>query len=325
MSDYRLLGSLFLTLLLGCAPHAETEEEAATSAAAIGEAATITFDGAFRQTVTGPLVRGKTAKVVYDVARLTACRGEQGGIPQWSITGRYAIGDGPVKTFAAGGLSLRNGETTSITLDRAGDLRVWFENNDRWGCQAWDSAFGKDYHFDVTPAPTDPGWLGNVRYAIERQTCNGGPCEGSLKSFVGDITYETYARQRAAIRVVQFDVWKAGVTDHDDPDLWKKLDVQVHSRVVGSANPSFSQRWVSFDHRVGNDARYTIDLRDLDAVPGTPGAACPPYPLTKINEAYVEAVVELYVTVNGVELRPAGGTWRVRYQNYADLYRACAK
>ncbi len=47
MSDYRLLGSLFLTVLVGCAPSAETDEAAASSAAAIGEAATITFDGAF--------------------------------------------------------------------------------------------------------------------------------------------------------------------------------------------------------------------------------------------------------------------------------------
>lgn len=323
MSYYRGLGSLFLTVLVACAPSGEAGEEASSSAAAIGETATITFDGAFHQTVTGALVRGKTAKVVYDVSRLPTCRGEQGGIPQWSITGHYAFGDGPVKTFAAGGLALRNGESTSIALDRAGDLRVWFESNNRWGCQAWDSAYGSNYHFDVTPAPTDPGWIGNVRYAIERQTCNGGPCESSLKAFGGDITYETYARQRAAIRVVQFDVWKEGVTDRDDPELWKKLDVQVHSRVLGSA--SFTQRYVSFDHRVGNDARYTIDLRNLDAVPGTPGAACPPYPLTKINEAYVEAVVELFVTVNGVELRPASGTWRVRYQNYVDSYRACVK
>ena len=39
---------------------------------------------------------------------------------------------------------------------------------------------------------------------------------------------------------------------------------------------------------------------------------------------YVEATVEIYFTVNGVELRPAsGGTFRVRYQNYKSSYAVC--
>lgn len=171
--------------------------------------------------------------------------------------------------------------------------------------------------------------MGNVRWAIDRATCNGGPCDGALKPVTTEIVYETYARQRAAIRLVQFEVWKDGVTDRDDPDLWKKLDVQVHSRVVGTA--AFDSRYVSFDRRVGNNARYSLDLRDLDSVVGmgtiTDPANCPAYPVTYVagtNETYIEAPVEFYVTVNGAELRPAGASmFVVRYQNYTGLYAPC--
>lgn len=303
---------------------APTETTDATRAA-LGEATVISFDAAFQQSVSGSLEKGKAASVVYDDRRLTACRGDQAGVPQWSITGYYTVGGGPVRAFEAGGLSPSGGTAEpTLLLDRSGDLQIWFQNTSRWGCSAYDSSYGANYHFTVAPAPGEPGWMGNVRYAINRMTCDGGPCESSLYPFTTDVIYETYARQRAAIRVVQFEVWKEGVTDHDDPDLWKKLDVQVHSRVSGAS--ASTTRYVSFDRRVGNNARYAIDLRDLDSVPGS-GLSCPPYPVTYVpgtNETYVEAPVDFYVTVNGAELRPEGAaTFRVRYQNYADLYTPC--
>jgi hypothetical protein len=41
---------------------------------------------------------------------------------------------------------------------------------------------------------------------------------------------------------------------------------------------------------------------------------------------HVEAISELYFTVNGVELRPAnGGTFGVRYQNYLSSYALCVR
>jgi uncharacterized protein YraI len=319
----KLIRLAMIVALAGCSVAQADEDESAVTRAEAEVSPVIRFDAGYRQSVAGVLTRGKAVRVQYDASRLTTCRGEQGGIPQWSITGYYTVGDSPVRTFGAGGLALRNGDPTTLVLDRAGTLKIWFENNNRWGCQAWDSAFGENYRFEVAPAAADPGWMGNVRYAINRMTCDGAPCASTLLPFTSEITYETYARQRAAIRVVQFDVWKAGVTDRDDPELWKKLDVRVYSRVVGA--PTFTQRWVSFDRRVGNDARYSIDLRELDSLPDVRAGGCPAYPITKVNDAYVEAPVEFYVSVNGVELRPPSGTWRVRYQNYLDGYRACVR
>ena len=326
------LGLLFSVLVAaaGCgAPPAEDEVE--TSGAALGEAATIAFDGSWNERVTGELQKGKKVRVAYDADRLTACRGDHNGGPGWAITGFWRIGDGPVRTFEAGGHSASGGADPTLTLDASGDLQIWFQNTSRWGCSAYDSNLGDNYHFDVAPAAHEPGWIGNVRFAIDRMTC-GGVCEASLRPVTGDISYDTWARQRAAVRVLTFEVWKDGVTTWDNPDRWKQLDVQVHAR-VGAAGP-FTTRYVAFDRRVGHNARYAVDLRALDPIPGLStiedASDCPAFDLDVpggSSGALVEATIELFMTVNGVDVRPAGpgSVYRVRYSNYQSLYAPCVQ
>jgi hypothetical protein len=315
------------TALAGCAPAASSDDaDLGTSEAALGEAGTLTFGADYQVKVSGTLEKGKKIRVAYDANRLTTCRGEQNGKPAWSITGYWKIGNGAVHSFEAGGLSPSHGtDQPVLALDTSGELQIWFQNNSVWGCNAYDSDFGKNYRFAVQPAANEPGWVGNVRHVISRQTCNG-PCESDMHPVAGEIVYDTWARERAAIRGIYFEVWKDGVTSWDNPDLWKQLDVQVHSR-VGSSGP-FKSAYVSFDRRLGNNARYAADLRALDPIKGQLAIAnvadCPSFPLTAHGGQYVEATVELYFTVNGVEVRPVtGGAFRVRYQNYKSSYALC--
>lgn len=152
MSASKIFFALPLLFTVACAASSVDEHGGTSnSEAEIGSTATISFDASFEQRVSGGALQpGRSVKVVYDAERLTACRGEQGGIPQWSITGFYKIDDGPVKSFPAGGLALAGAEPPTILLDRAGDLEIWFSNTNRWGCNAYDSAFGENYHFAVT-------------------------------------------------------------------------------------------------------------------------------------------------------------------------------
>jgi hypothetical protein len=328
-----ILGSL-LALASGCAaPSAAATDDAevGTSEAALGEAGTLTFGADFQIKVTGTLEKGKKVRVAYDANRLTACRGDQGGHAAWTITGYWKIGGGDVHSFEAGGFSPSGGSAQPIlALDQSGDLQIWFQNNNLWGCNAYDSNFGSNYHFAVQASANEPGWLGNVRYITSRQTCNG-PCESDMHDVTGEVLFDTWTRQRAAIKAMYFEAWKQGVTDFDNADLWKQLDVQVHSRPIGAA--AFTTAYVGFDRRTGNNARYALDLGALDPIKGqsviASAADCPAFTITAPADnggQYVEAVVELYFTVNGAELRPAaGGTYRVRYQNYKSSYALCVK
>ncbi len=322
-----LLSFVFAGLAACSAP---TEPEAVGIAEGeLGEAATIRFEGNFEERVTGTIQKGRKARIVYDAARLTQCRGEQGGSPFWAISGNYRIGSGPVRTFPVAGLNA-DPQGATIDLDASGELQVWFENTNRWGCHAFDSDFGQNYRFAVKPAAHEPGWIGNIRYAIERVTCEGGPCDSTLRPVPAELVYDSWARQRAAVRVITFETWKEGVTDFDNGDLWKQLDVQVHTRVQGTT--TFASSYVRFSKRAGNNARYAVDLTAIDPIPGhvmvQDKKDCPAFPLkSAANGAYVEATLELYMTVNGVEVRPEGagsdGLFRVRYQNYADRFAPC--
>lgn len=332
MSDGRHLSAFsnifaaYSLLLVACHTPSASDEVDVTETA-LGEATTITFQEDFRVALDGALQAGKSVRVNYDTDRLTACRGELNGGPGWSITGYWRIDGGPIRSFEAGGFSPSHGTSEPVLpLDRSGDLEMWFENTSRWGCRAFDSDFGQNFHFTVLPRQNEPGWMGNVQSIIERRTCNG-PCEVDMRPVRGDILYDTWARQRAAIRAMFFEVWKAGVTDFDNVDLWKQLDVQIHSRHSGS--DLWTTSYVSLDRRVGNNARYTVDLRTLDSLDPhftiTNPADCPAFPLTVTQDgSYVETTVELYFTVNGAELRPASGdVFRIRYQNYRGLYAPC--
>lgn len=330
----RRFAPLFALLLAGCsaaAPGDEAESSAAASTAKATAAPTLSFNADWTTTASAPLAVGQKLRIAYDVARSTQCRGDLNGHPGWSVTGSYRIAGGPVGTFEAGGFSPSGGtQPAVIDLAAEGDLEIWFQTTSVWGCTSFDSNFGKNYHFTIARSANAPGWIGNAAAVVSRATCSGGPCDADRHSLEAGFSFDTWARQRAAITSAYFDVWKAGTTDFDNANLWKDLDVELFVR-VGDTGP-FAMRYVAFDHRVGNDARYGFSLRDLDPLNGvnngnalTDRSQCPTFALgTDPSGQYVQVDLQFYVTVNGTPLRPAGGgVFHGTYQNYKGLYAVC--
>ena len=307
---------LVLSMAAGCGHEALDEEGATVSAV---ESPTLTFRADWTRSVTGELTAGSSVRVVYDAARLPQCRGEQNGYQLWSITGYYRVNGGAAQSFPVAPASVQTPTPAVITLpDVQGTLEMWFQNNNRWGCNAYDSNYGANYTFRVGPNARAPGWIGDGAVVISRATCgNGLACDSDRRAITTPWTYETWARQRAAIRTVSFDVWKQGVTDRDNPDLWRQLDVQMRYRF--GTTGAFAMRYVSFERRVGNNARYTVDLRGVDPLPDFPAlTACPSFALTASPDGtLVSTSFEYYFTVNGVEYRPSpGATFRATFTNY---------
>jgi hypothetical protein len=301
-------------------------------------ASTMTFTANWTQSAT-PLVAGEQVQVSYDPARLTTCRGDLGygtGGPGWSIDAMYSVNGitlnewVPIAGASFANLHLPAGDRPTFTLPFAGNLQIWFENDDVFGCTAWDSDYGANYPFVVAPPANAPGWLGDASYLLDRATCGNGPCYGDAKSADRGLTFDTWARQQAAITQLFFDVWKSGVTDFDNPDLWQELDVESHWRL--DPKSTFTMSYVTFAERVGNNARYSVDLRTLDPFTGQNGGAltsasqCPAIPATITTDGqYVQIGMEVYFTVNGVALQPSGGgPFHILFQNYAGLYAVCS-
>lgn len=321
------LSCLLLSSLVACAPDGGVDlgEETSEVDEALS-APRIVFSASWGETTVGKLRAGDGIEIAYDASRLATCAsGEQGGIPQWSITAHYKVGDSEVHSVAVAGLNAA--PTPMIVPQQKGKLEIWFEANNKWGCQAFDSDFGSNYRFNVAAPLGQPGWVGNGARVIDRWTCEAGPCDASRVSLDTAFTYGTWARQRATIAGLYFDVWEEGVTDFDNADLWKQVDAQVHFRFTGES--TFGTRYVDFFRRVGNDARYEVKLRTIDpffAKPSVvPADQCPAGELSLTPDGqYVTTSVEYYFTIDGVELRPSSGAYFVgNFEDYVQPYAAC--
>ncbi len=147
---------LALPVLFACAgaPSAADDVLQTTGGPLVLPEVTVRFNADWTHTQSGPLIAGGKVRFAYDAQRLPGCRGDFNGQPAWAITGAYQLGGGAVGSFEAGGLSPSNGsEAPVVLLQTPGDLAVWFQVTNRWGCQAWDSAYGANYHFKVLAQP----------------------------------------------------------------------------------------------------------------------------------------------------------------------------
>ncbi|MCL4228705.1 MAG: hypothetical protein KJZ91_29915 [Myxococcales bacterium] len=243
----------------------------------------------------GGLVPGGQLRVEYDPARLTTCRNSRNGQDLWDLTA-HARWD----TGLGASASIKHGAVVLDVPRAARRLELWFENTAIPGCQAWDSRGGANYGFDVLVAPA---WIGQARIRISRDS--GDACDGGVDAG-GGFTFDTWARQRAAVTNVCLQAWSPGVTDRDDPAVWQQLDTTLRWRPRGASTPLRSI-YADFDRRVGNDARFAASLRAID-----PFRAyhCPDVPTSRTADGqYVRAEIEYVLVVNGVELRPAPGAY----------------
>lgn len=117
---------------------------------------TLTFAEDFSESQSGPLRAGATVRLEYDLDRIEGCRGTQGGIPQWGASAVYWGEDG--EEHSVGLTEIAGDEIRAtdaiLTVPEGEKLSMYFYVNNTWGCIAYDSDFGANYHFDVEARPT---------------------------------------------------------------------------------------------------------------------------------------------------------------------------
>lgn len=317
-----LCASLASSACTPASPSSSAEDLTDSTNTALSEA-TITFTADWAENVAGVLVEGGVVHLAYDEARLAACRGSEGGKPQYAVTAHVRSADGGVQDVVVAGLNAPS--NPSVHLQGVGDIEVWFESTNKWGCHAWDSNLGENYTFHVVEDPQLPDWIGNAASVTSRETCDGGPCDASRQDLAGGFAFDSWTRERAAIASLYFDVWEPGVTDFDNGDLWRQLDAQIHVRWAGQE--AFETHYADIVGRVGNDARYGVSLKALDPfrypLPETDGCTAGTMETTPDGQS-ARAAVEFYFTVNGKELRPASGaTYHGTFDGPLSAYPAC--
>ena len=162
-------------------------------------------------------------------------------------------------------------------------------------------------------------WVGDATYNVERYVRFDDPCYNDHSLNNAFPTFESWARQRAGYTNVCLEIWKPGVTDQENPNFWRELDVQLHYRWVGQSE--WKSEYVDARDRVGNNRRYIWNMRDKDAFSYMRNDDT--IPITVIREYpdhgqyFGEAVLEFYFTVNGHGLGNHDATpYRIKYQGY---------
>jgi hypothetical protein len=158
-------------------------------------------------------------------------------------------------------------------------------------------------------------WAGLPSATIERYSSD--PCANTNRLDNWPIGYDSWVRQRAGVRNVCFEVWKPGVTDTENNDYWRVLDVQVHYRYQGS--PDWKTAYVPSIDRKGNNRRYAWSLtQEMDPLVGSNVADAKAGFYVKnesATSAQVESTLEFYFTINGHKLTTStNDNFRVAYQ-----------
>jgi hypothetical protein len=152
---------------------------------------------------------------------------------------------------------------------------------------------------DKSDVSDGPLWAGLTSVTFSRYSPD--PCNNGATPLVDVAHYDDWVRQRAAIRHLCFEVWKPGVTDWDNPEFWKQLDVQVHYRF---GDGEWKHEYVNSIDRRGNNRRYawTLDW-GLDPLAQSSSVAGikVPFRITSETDTFVrvEADLQVYFTVDG--------------------------
>jgi Family of unknown function (DUF6209) len=329
---------------VGCASSAPvgTEGSVATNAAELTTAAAVlSFNGDSTVYRTNDLRADQAFTLRYDTARLAGCRGTYHGGPAFTITAFVQSGSAAPVAFPVAGYSsdqsaiLATSGVASVTIPAqpAGAISVWFQETNIYGCMNYDSDFGRNYRFTVEAAPAaggvTPDFLGNAAVVVSRATCNGRACDDARVNATQGFSYDTWARQRAAIAGVYFDSWKAGYTDRENPDLWQQMDAKLFYRFA--PNGAFLSVPANIEKRVGNDVRYSVSLKALDPLGGYPRASkadCPTGKVTATADGqYVEVPFEYYAQIGTRQLRPSGASsvFSGKFIDYRNNFEICLK
>lgn len=216
-----------LVTLAACAQAPDPDGVPGGGGKADGGAARLVFSEDFSETADGRLVAGDTIAIAYDLDRITDCRGSTGGSEVWGTTAHVKIG-ATVKEYALSRLA--NGRVVPVTPElqlpsTATSIELWFSTSNRWGCIAYDSNEGANYHFDVAPRTTSGAVLAFDADFSESQ---------SAAIEAGDAVVVHYAPERLATCAGSTGGRAAwGITGY-----WQVDGGEVHSLMVTRAQGS---------------------------------------------------------------------------------------
>jgi len=114
----------------------------------------LVFQEGWLEYTVGTVKAGQPFVVDYDIDRLPECRLLYNGAPTWEVWVHYRFDNGVTGDLSVTQVSGYSRFQVPVTLTApvgARSVTLWFENWDRGYCRRWDSQYGANYRFDVSP------------------------------------------------------------------------------------------------------------------------------------------------------------------------------
>ncbi|WP_253992486.1 DUF6209 family protein [Myxococcus qinghaiensis] len=115
---------------------------------------TLVFQEGWVEYAVGGVKAGQPFVVDYDIDRLPECRLLYNGAPTWDVGVRYRFDNGVTGELSVTQVTGYSRYGVPVTLTApvgARSVALWFENWDRGYCRRWDSSYGQNYRFTVSP------------------------------------------------------------------------------------------------------------------------------------------------------------------------------
>jgi uncharacterized protein YraI len=118
-----------------------------------GAAAVLDFssDASTPPTQSAAIHPGDQIVVHYDPDRLSTCYALENEEPAWGVTMYWQVDGGAVQSTSASRVDGNElvAADPLLAVPAGADLAMWFEATSAYGCDAWDSAYGANYHFAI--------------------------------------------------------------------------------------------------------------------------------------------------------------------------------
>ena len=225
--------------------------------------ATVTFTHDWEERADGTIRQGGLLRVDYAPERLRACRATYAGGRTWNIFASYRFSPGgqsdTVALFEGNYFAGEDGilqPDIPVPADATG-VELWFSNNDRAGCTAWDSNFGENYRFAVGPGGDQAaavGWAGDW-----------GGYFGHDCHYAGDLADPITFRKSGLghdCMAITADVWVAGLTDANGSPSAILARVETDIGFSGGPLAVPATYPLAFDGCHGNNFRFKWELSE---------------------------------------------------------------
>jgi hypothetical protein len=217
--------------------------------------ATLRFLGDWSTDLRGDLHPGQSLVVEYDLSRLPQCHGSSyNGQPAWQTEAFVRFFPGG-EEFSAVLNSLQGGTMTSQSArfdipEDATRAQLWFKTRGRSCEGGYDSRFGKNYDFPITPAVnSSPSWAGGwqLMSSTSAQCVPLDPMRALAE--VDSLSLDELENRCLA---VDAEVLVPGLTTSFSAQP-QALQAQVHWRTDSGLE---SKQWLTFVGRSGQNFRY---------------------------------------------------------------------